>query len=827
MTSAPPTSGPDRIGVDAVYGERPLFVANYALRNGMPMARQLLARVASHGRWSADELVHRLAVLGKHGQDHDLAASLRPWATVQLARLLGTQNHSPSDAYAAIRLLRAVGSAHGPSALKHEGRLLLLELLAQRGETDVELETWLGSLRRNTHQLAVQTGLLRANTANPFGTGTTERDPATWESSIARVFQADGLEPISLRPGDGPAFGRLSAAGPTSASAGADPLVSVVVTPDATWTPSAVRSVLEQSHRSLEILVADWPGSIATADWEVDDVRVRRIAVDRAASAVHARNVVVADHAAGDLVTIAHGDDWLHPRRIERQVAHLAEQPDDVACLANVVPATDDLVFERATDDAFFVQPGAGTLLVRRTTFDEVGFWDPGAPDGLAERELVARLAAVTGRPVPSVGSAPLTLSRHRPALRGPHYVEPRARWYTSAYRTWHETSALKDLRLPVDPTPSPALPTPPATTSDRRVEVDVAYVTDFRFPGGNSTIAANEIQILDDSGYRVTMVHVESPVLPHELRLNPRTLDTARRPGVHLATLDDPVHARLTIVRHPTVLQLAEPQRSAMTTDELAVVVNHAPYEADLSGSYYDAAVVAANAAAIFGATPTVYPESGLIRTLLDGMLDPRLVAGTNWTGVLPGGAVPAREPRRPARRGITGRPRPVIGRHSRDNRAKWPDADALRIVYPVDGTWDVRVLGGAASARKRTGIDVETAWTVYPFGSRPVGEFLDELDFWVYLHGPELYESFGMAIVEALAAGLVVVLPRYMEQTFGDAAVYAEPEEVQPLVRSLWQDPRAYAAQSGRALAAAARDFGPRALVDRVARLMGDDRR
>jgi hypothetical protein len=821
MASTSHTTSLERIGVDSTLGRRPLFVANHALRNGTSTAGQILGRAASGGRWDAAELVHRLALLGKYGQDSDLAASLHPWAAVQLARLLGTQNHAPSDAYAAVLLLRAVRSAHGPAELKHDGRLLLLELLAQRGETDEELEGWIRTLRRNAEQLAIQVDLLRANAANPFRTGTRAPDAAAWESSVARVFETDGLEPISPRSGDSHALGRLSADSPASAVPG--PLVTIVVTADDEWTPTTVRSVLGQSHRSLEVLVTAVPGAVAAEAWDVDDTRVRRITVDGSTSAVHARNLAVADHACGDLVTIAHGDDWLHPRRIERQVARLAAEPEEVACLVRVLPATDDLMFGRTTPDAHFVQPGAGTLLVRRAAFDEAGYWDVGAPERLADRELVARLAAVTGRAVPCVGRAPLTLTRYTPTSRGPHFVEPRARWYTSAYPTWHETATPEELRLPTGPTARPELPTPPAIATDRAVEADIAYVTDFRFAGGNSSISANEIQILDKAGYRVAMVHLESPVLGHDMHLHPRALAAARLPGTLLATIDHVVDVRLTIVRHPTVLQLADPRRSAITTGSLAVIVNHAPYEADLGGSPYDAAVVAANASTIFGTTPVIYPESGLVHHLLDGMLDPRLVADESWTGVLP--SSPSRQsPRRPARRRLTGRPRPVIGRHSRDSHAKWPDAEVLRAVYPVDGSWDVRVLGGAAKARQRTGIDVESIWTVYPFGSRPVGEFLDELDFWVYVHGPELYESFGMAIVEALAAGLVVVLPRHLEPTFGDAAVYAEPDEVLPLVERLWRDPAAYAAQSERAIAAAAREFGPEALVQRVARIMDD---
>jgi glycosyltransferase involved in cell wall biosynthesis len=145
------------------------------------------------------------------------------------------------------------------------------------------------------------------------------------------------------------------------------------------------------------------------------------------------------------------------------------------------------------------------------------------------------------------------------------------------------------------------------------------------------------------------------------------------------------------------------------------------------------------------------------------------------------------------------------------------------LPLVYPVDGSRDVRILGGADFAQQRLGTPVGGAWTVYPFGSRPAAEFLAELDFWVYFHGPDLYESFGMATVEAMAAGLVVVLPPSMEATFGDGAIYAEPADVARVIDELWVDPEAYTAQSARAVRTVQERFGEAALLARVEKYLG----
>jgi glycosyltransferase involved in cell wall biosynthesis len=110
-----------------------------------------------------------------------------------------------------------------------------------------------------------------------------------------------------------------------------------------------------------------------------------------------------------------------------------------------------------------------------------------------------------------------------------------------------------------------------------------------------------------------------------------------------------------------------------------------------------------------------------------------------------------------------------------------------------------------------------------VYPFGSKPASEFLQELDFWVYFHGPDLYESFGMAAVEAMAAGLPVILPFAMEANFGDGALYGDPVDVSRIVDDLWADPDAYAAQSARATRTVQERFGEAALLTRVEQYLG----
>jgi hypothetical protein len=814
-------SSPDddaRFGVTATFAGHARNMAAYALRSGATAPRDILAHSASGGRYTARDLVLRIAAHRAHGTGDVLPEIVDPRAVALLATVLGAQALGPDDRHDAVVLFEWCVADGGRKALHRHERLLFTELLAEQGRAE-ELDEYIREL--GVPEIArSQAQLLRANVLNPFrGPASAGRRP--WFRLVAQTFAKDDLEPPRIGTGDGTPFEQITCSATAAAPHG--PLVTVLVDADGGDPGTAVRSILAQTYQNLQVLAVTRepaPAGQPRTGPGADDDRLRYVDAPDAATRFEAFNVALSDHAAGAYVLLHGSDRWSHPRRIESQVAFLEEHPAEIACLSRELTATEHLVFTGSDDSAAFVHEAPSTLVLRTNAVATSGYWD--AVDRDADTELAARIAAITGRAVPVVGDAPLSI-RRRPTP-GPRYPalpdDPGTRWYRQSFATWHADAAETGGMLDVPATPSTGeRPFPaghamlhPRAATVPGLEVDVVYATELRYPGGNTTLTRNELNVLADAGLRVALLPLESPELKPERAPNTRTLAVANRRGVHVVTPETHVRTRLTIVRHPTVLQLAEPRATGVRTDSLVVIVNHPPYEKGLTGSVYDMSTVVHHAAALFGTTPVVAPESALIRRLLDGLVDPRLVAASDWSGVIPG--VDATK----AHRVVAPDRRPVIGRHSRDAFVKWPDLDELRAVYPVDGSRDVRVLGGADYAARRTGLPVDDVWTVYPFGSRPVDAFLDELDFWVYFHGPELYESFGMAIIEALAAGLVVVLPHYLRDRFGEAALYADPASVQELVDAVWGDPGRYAEQSRRAIEISAARYGADALLDTV---------
>ena len=129
----------------------------------------------------------------------------------------------------------------------------------------------------------------------------------------------------------------------------APPLVSVIMSNynGAAYLEDAVASVLAQSHRALELVIAD---DASTDDSVVilrrlarHDARVKPIELSENAGPAAARNAAL-DAAQGDWIAIIDADDLIHPERITRLLAAAdAEGADMIA---------DDLVSFGAADTA-------------------------------------------------------------------------------------------------------------------------------------------------------------------------------------------------------------------------------------------------------------------------------------------------------------------------------------------------------------------------------------------------------------------------------------------------------------------------------------------
>ena len=93
---------------------------------------------------------------------------------------------------------------------------------------------------------------------------------------------------------------------------------------------------------------------------------------------------------------------------------------------------------------------------------------------------------------------------------------------------------------------------------------------------------------------------------------------------------------------------------------------------------------------------------------------------------------------------------------------------AGACRTALSLIRHRDVRFLGGARHARARLG-RWPWNWRVAPFGALDVQDFLAGLDVFLHYPDPDYVEEFGRAPMEAMAAGVPVILPPEFAPTFG----------------------------------------------------------
>lgn len=346
-----------------------------------------------------------------------------------------------------------------------------------------------------------------------------------------------------------------------------------------------------------------------------------------------------------------------------------------------------------------------------------------------------------------------------------------------------------------------------------RDKQVDIAIVSDLRLPGGTTSSIAAEVRAQSDRGLSTALVHVPSSLVAQHLPLSPHIEAVSSLPGVSMVTREDSLHARLLVIRHPIVAASTPKLPVYVSGDYVLLVANH-PADDAAGQRQYDVRQITERIRHEWKVDPLWAPIGPVVRESVISQInaDPTFQLNTldhDWWNIFT-------PPEMPERTSFLS-DKPIIGRHSRPHKEKWPSTRREMLsAYPRSGSFQVEILGGVHMPGRFLR-KPPRAWNVVEFGAEDPWSFVQRIDFWVYVHHSAWKEAFGRAPMEALAAGCVAILPPYMEALYGDAALYGEAHEVQSIIAQFWKDEPRFVEQSHKAQRFAQR-FSPEMHIDRI---------
>lgn len=760
-----------------------------ALRTRSVSMRDILVHQAILPAMDSSELRERL--LAKTVTQAEISDY---FALAELGRLVILQNIFPDDLeYGEVLIQTALESDIRSKLPKYIPRVLVQHYICsgQRKAAAMTLDEF-ASFSDEDH------GYMRAELANPFSLGS-RGTYIEWLRSFNRAFKENGLSQICLddRTHLAP-FDRLMSSSPQEHSRlthSDQELVSIVLTayrPSWNSLHSSVRSILDQTWQNLELIIVDDCSGpefdLLFSELEMLDKRIQVIRAPENRGTYVARNIGYAA-AEGTFITGQDDDDWSHPQRIAQQVQYMNEHPEAIGCRVLAVRADENL--NRVRVGYRPISENASSLLVRREGFRETGGFLEARK--AADTEFFYRVSKVTGRPVGLI-SKPLSIIRIMGGSLSrsefaPGWRHTARRSFRSSYEYWHANSKQDELRL------TPALRAPvkvprrfQVKQDSNELKFDVVLAGDWQQYGGPQKSMIEEIHALTRANYRVGIMNLEAArfmTKSDRKRLNPVIQKMINEGYVDEVHYDESAYIRLLILRYPPILQFFTHTPSSLDVESMIILANQAPSELDGRDIRYLVEDCDHNARVAFDTEPIWVPQGPQVREFLEHYLSYPKLANFDMPGILDLGEW--WHDRLWYRSDI-----PVVGRHSRDNIMKWPeDSDILSAVYPGDGTFDVRIMGGARSPLKVMKIDsTPPGWTVYRTDELPVAEFLHSLDYFIFFQHSEAVEAFGRAILEALASGTLVILPAHFAKVFGEAAIYCDASEVPTVVGDYHSD-------------------------------------
>lgn len=380
------------------------------------------------------------------------------------------------------------------SASERELVLRIEGLRATRAFSDPEAFLLLLDALRRSSEDAI---LAAANLVSTLDLSSSPRIGAVLQLLwINKVYSLKKLEPLEFNPSFSPVlFDQVDCNIDESEWVTNGALVTVIVPAwnSAPWLPTTVRGLCKQTWRNLEIIIVDDCSEDNTLEVARElakaDSRIKVISNPSNVGAYASRNAALAI-AKGTYITVHDADDWSHPRKIERQVAHLQANGNIVANMSQSVRIDqDDLIFFAQYGREFMRQNSSSLLFRKDQVFSELGFWDEvkfGADTEFHHR-IKARFGADSA-PVAKLGLLSLTRFHSASLTGGGQHSTKRGivgarRDYLAKFDAWHVRGkeAGESLYMPRSADPRPfAIPTLVELDDQRRAHFDLVVVANL-----------------------------------------------------------------------------------------------------------------------------------------------------------------------------------------------------------------------------------------------------------------------------------------------------------------------------------------------------------
>ena len=231
------------------------------------------------------------------------------------------------------------------------------------------------------------------------------------------------------------------------------PLVTVIMTVYGRdeYLDVAIRSILEQTHQNIELIVVDDCSPDGAFEYLKErassEPRLKAMQVEKNGGTYCAKNSAISV-ARGEYIAFMDSDDWTHPQRIERQLSAIQATPYRAVCHS----------YFRVNEfgDIFYKGVGAIrlaciSLFAKRSVFEKIGFFDSMRVG--ADTEFIERIKATFGDdsvlhdPIPS-----MFMLNHSTSLTGGGRFQISWRSITgprlehhSSFKAWHKKIRHQD----------------------------------------------------------------------------------------------------------------------------------------------------------------------------------------------------------------------------------------------------------------------------------------------------------------------------------------------------------------------------------------------